>query len=485
LQDLFADAHNLASLITDVNGNPITKPSNFSFFCENIIQKTELGCINCFKSDAIIGNYNPKGPYLQQCLSGGLWDAGASISVGGKHIANWLIGQVRIDAIDINKHTKYAEEIGADKQAYLEAYNKVPEMSVGKFTKIANLLFFIANELSEKGFNNLQLKNKINQIKFVNKLLKDSEERLKVLFDDAPDAMLLADPETAKIIDVNKAATLLFKKQKKDIVGLLYYELHPNKNIEISKSSFNSHFGVRNDNSKNIPTENAIICSDGTEIPIEILGQSIKIGDKILMLGTFRNITERKKMETLIEYERSLYLDLVNTQPAGIYLLRVFSKDKWEKNAWKNANNPPYKMELISQKFCEILEVNKETFELYPGIIIDLLHPDDKDEFVIKNEEANTKISPFKWDCRLIINNNIKWIHFESIPRKIHNGDILFTGIIYDVTEQKIAQEELIKKNKDLDYLNKFMINREVRMAEMKKEVNDLLVSMGKEKRYL
>ena len=32
---------------------------------------------------------------MQPCLSGGLWDAGASITVGDHHIANWLIGQVR------------------------------------------------------------------------------------------------------------------------------------------------------------------------------------------------------------------------------------------------------------------------------------------------------------------------------------------------------------------------------------------------------
>jgi hypothetical protein len=33
--------------------------------------------------------------------------------------------------------------------------------------------------------------------------------------------------------------------------------------------------------------------------------------------------------------------------------------------------------------------------------------------------------------------------------------------------------------------MNKFMVNREVRMAEMKKEINEMLVSVGKEKRYL
>jgi PAS domain S-box-containing protein len=156
------------------------------------------------------------------------------------------------------------------------------------------------------------------------------------------------------------------------------------------------------------------------------------------------NENKLRLAEALIENERALYLDLVNTQPAGIYRIRVYAKEKWENNAWKNTKNPPYKIELVSDRFCEILEISINTFETNPGIFIDLIHPDDKAEFVRKNEEANTKISTFSWDCRLVINNKTKWVHFESIPRKLDNGDILFTGIIYDVSDQKIVQEKLV-----------------------------------------
>jgi predicted nucleic acid-binding Zn-ribbon protein len=54
-----------------------------------------------------------------------------------------------------------------------------------------------------------------------------------------------------------------------------------------------------------------------------------------------------------------------------------------------------------------------------------------------------------------------------------------------DITERKNYEAKLTKKVEELEYMNKFMINREVRMAEIKKEINELLVSMGQEKRYL
>ena len=49
MQNLFSDATKVASIITNPDGTPITKPSNFRRLCNNIVRKTEKGLINCFK----------------------------------------------------------------------------------------------------------------------------------------------------------------------------------------------------------------------------------------------------------------------------------------------------------------------------------------------------------------------------------------------------------------------------------------------------
>lgn len=73
IQDAFAEATNVASLITNPDGTPITKPSNFCRFCVDIVRKTEKGLKNCYYSDSILGKQNPdNGPIIQPCLSGGL-----------------------------------------------------------------------------------------------------------------------------------------------------------------------------------------------------------------------------------------------------------------------------------------------------------------------------------------------------------------------------------------------------------------------------
>lgn len=179
LQDKFAEATGVASIITKTDGTPITRPSNFCRLCSDIIRKTEKGRQNCYKSDAVIGRQNPDGPTIQHCLSGGLWDAGAAISVGGKHIANWLIGQVRDETQTDEKMKAYAREIGADEQAVIEAFHEVTPMSHKKFEVISQTLFTLADQLSSTAYQNIQQARFISEKKRSDKEKEKLEARLR------------------------------------------------------------------------------------------------------------------------------------------------------------------------------------------------------------------------------------------------------------------------------------------------------------------
>lgn len=164
IQDSFSKAVGISSLITAPDGTPITRPSNFCRLCRDIIRSTEKGLANCKKSDCIIGAYRPDGPTVQPCLSSGLYDAGASIRAGNKHIANWLMGQIRTEVQNENSLASYALDIGADPSAYKEALAEVPVMSLEQFTGIANALYLFANLLSDLALQNLKQKKDIYRL---------------------------------------------------------------------------------------------------------------------------------------------------------------------------------------------------------------------------------------------------------------------------------------------------------------------------------
>jgi signal transduction histidine kinase len=156
LQDLFAQACSVAALITNPDGTPITRPSNFSLFCEEIVRKTAKGVQNCMHSHAMIGKHHLNGPDIQLCLSAGLWNAGATITVGGRHIANFLVGQVRNEAQDEETIMEYGREIGADEEPFRAAYRKVPVMPQKQFERVAHVLFAITTQLSTSAYQNVQ-----------------------------------------------------------------------------------------------------------------------------------------------------------------------------------------------------------------------------------------------------------------------------------------------------------------------------------------
>ena len=174
LQDEFARATGTASLITRPDGTPITKPGNFTHLCENIIRRTEKGLKNCQISDAAIGKHDPRGPIVQPCLSSGLWNAGASITVGGKHIANWLIGQVRDDTQTEGNMREYARKIEVDEETFIEAFREVPSMSQEHFKFVAQTLFTLAGQLSTTAYQNVQ------QARFITDRKRAEQEKEKL-----------------------------------------------------------------------------------------------------------------------------------------------------------------------------------------------------------------------------------------------------------------------------------------------------------------
>ncbi|WP_328758781.1 PocR ligand-binding domain-containing protein [Geomonas diazotrophica] len=171
IQDAFAQASGVASIITDAAGRPVTRPSNFCSPCSDIVRKTERGLANCTRSSCYLGSASQDGLGMQPCLSAGLWDGCATISVGGHHVGNWLVGQVLDEDADLEKMAAYADEIGADPAAYREALSLVNRMSREKFRKVCEALYQIAGQLSRMAVQNVQQAQHISE-------KKRSEERL-------------------------------------------------------------------------------------------------------------------------------------------------------------------------------------------------------------------------------------------------------------------------------------------------------------------
>ncbi len=436
LQDIFAEAHGVASIITYPDGTPITRPSQFTRLCNDIIRKTNQGCQNCFKSDAAIGRYNPDGPVVQRCLSGGLWDAGASITVGHKHIANWLIGQVRNEALDAEQLMRYADEIGAKREEFLEALNEVPVMSFEQFNKVAKMLFVFANQLSEKAHSNLQLKIQIAENEKAMELLQKSEESLAIMLHSIGDGVLSAD-NNGLIVDMNPVAEHLCGWKLKEGKGKPLTDVFNIINSKTRKPVIDPVKKVLETGQIiGLANHTVLISKDGTEYQIADSAAPIKNKEGIIsgVVLVFSDVTEKYKADDALRSSEEKYHTIFEN------IQDVFYQTDLAGNILDISPSIKYYSEFNRNEL-----IGSPAYKLYNN-------PDDRNiliNAIMKNGELRdyevkfkTKADEIKFasiSARLILNT-------DGIPTHID-------GIIRDITERKLAEEDLIESEAKYRYL--------------------------------
>ncbi len=309
LQDEFANATGVASIITTIDGTPITKPSNFCRLCSDIIRKTDKGRVNCYKSDSVIGSLSPGGPTIQPCMSGGLWDAGAAISVEGRHIANWLIGQVRDETQTEEKIREYAKEIGANEAAVVEAFREVPGMSRKKFGQIAQMLYTLANQLSASAYQTLLQARFLEDSKKAEDALKEGEAQLHTFIRTIPDLVWLKDKDGVFLLCNHKFERLIGANEK-DIVGKTDYDF---VNKELA-DFFRAHDRLAIEKGEPIRNEEQVTyADDGHHEILETIKTPIyrENGQLTGVLGIGRDITDRKISEETTRLNEARLLALL------------------------------------------------------------------------------------------------------------------------------------------------------------------------------
>jgi len=425
IQDLFADVNGVASIITTPDGNPITKPSNFTRLCNNIIRKTEKGLSNCYKSDAEIGKQNPFGPIVRPCVSCGLWDAGASITVGGKHIANWIIGQVLNDNSNEQTMIQYADEIGANRTDFLEAMHEVPVMSAERFDNAAKLLFAFARELSEKGYNNLLLKIQITEKEKVIKLVKESEERFQLLFNKAPLGYQSLDIN-GNFIEVNQHWLDTLGYTREEVIGKWFGDfLAPGYKeaylkrfpLFIEKGAIHSEFEMVHKNGNLL-----FIAFDGK------IGHDLN-GRFMQSHCILQDITGRKYAEQSLKESELKYRGLVENSPDAI-VIYAEGKIVWVNNAG---------LHLIAATSAE---------ELIGKPIIQFIHPNYR-EFAQGRMKEFTKdgvVLPLAEEKFIRLDGSEVEVELNAMSVRIDNKPAVQL-IIRDITARKQIENELLRKN--------------------------------------
>jgi len=323
IQDAFSMATGVAAIITYPDGTPITKPSSFCSLCM-AIRRTEAGLANCMKSDAILGRPREDGPTIRRCLSGGLMDAGASIVVHGNHVGNWLIGQVLDEDASVENLIGYAEKIGMDRDEFARELSQVPKMSMERFENISRFLFISARNFSEYAMRKLELEQEIgrerlqesvikklndrlmcdiNERKTAEQALRQSEERFRYIFEEAPMGIGVFNLMSHKTLRVNEQYAAIVGRTRSEMLQTDWVDItHPD---DVEKDNKDTQFLLDNPG-KGLKRYKRYIRPDGTIVwaKLTVVGLRSAGGTDTMEITMVEDITEQRQRE-----ERILYLN--------------------------------------------------------------------------------------------------------------------------------------------------------------------------------
>ncbi len=202
----------------------------------------------------------------------------------------------------------------------------------------------------------------ITERKKTEEALNKSEEKFRLAFESATNAIFWANAETGLIINCNKAAETLLEKKKEEIIGQHQTTLHPPLEAEYYTNMFKRHIEQKGtvDDYANVLTKS------GKTIPIHIVAFVASIGEDVIMQGIFHDITERKKAEETLKESEEKFRNLFENSIDAVYTVDIEGNLTNANNALEILSGYK-KSELIGKKFKEFTkpEVAEQIYKEY------------------------------------------------------------------------------------------------------------------------
>jgi diguanylate cyclase (GGDEF)-like protein/PAS domain S-box-containing protein len=147
---------------------------------------------------------------------------------------------------------------------------------------------------------------------------RESENKYRTLFENATDAIYLIDPDTQRIIDCNSKASRIIGYTIKQIKSMTVGDLHPDEEQDIVSKIFKK---VAERGSLSGISGINLLRKDKELVPVEINAATLEIGGKKYCLSITRDITEHKKAEENLRYEKNKLIVILDSMEDGVYIV--------------------------------------------------------------------------------------------------------------------------------------------------------------------
>lgn len=266
----------------------------------------------------------------------------------------------------------------------------------------------------------------ITELKQAEQALRNSEEKFHKAFNTSPDSITITSVADGKIVEANETSYRLTGYTRDELVGHSTTEL----NFWVDSKDRERYISMLLEKGHVFDMEAEFRIKGGEIRTGLVCGETIELSGKQYILGTIRDITERKQIEQALRRSEQKYRTLVENIPQ-----KIFHKD--ENSVYISCNaNYAYDLKMDPD------EINGKTdYDFHPKELAEKYQEDDRR--VIESGKAESL------EERYFHDGQERTIQTHKVPVRCENGDITgVLGIFEDITDQKMAQEKLFDSMK-------------------------------------
>ncbi|WP_051938009.1 ATP-binding protein [Ferriphaselus sp. R-1] len=135
----------------------------------------------------------------------------------------------------------------------------------------------------------------------------------------------------------------------------------------------------------------------------------------------------------------------------------------------------------VSEGALALLGISHEVLEQDSDVFHQMLHLDDRASYFEAMQLSFQQMSFWNWEGRILLppDNEVKWINLRCTPRLLETSNVLWEGIMFNITQSKQAEIELNHSREQLRALSMHVQDvREEERLNIAREVHDNLGSL-------
>ncbi|HEY9648751.1 MAG TPA: GAF domain-containing protein [Chroococcidiopsis sp.] len=162
-------------------------------------------------------------------------------------------------------------------------------------------------------------------------------------------------------------------------------------------------------------------------------------GQPVRMIGTFKDISDRKRAESALQFSQATFQALVTNMPGMVY--RYFPE----------INEHPHHFTFVSPYAYGLLGVTPPQLIEDADRFVALIHPSDLPVFLSSVAYAVAHELPWHWEGRITTPaGQLKWIQGHSQAMHAPEG-IAWDGLLIDISDRKATEAALQELNRGLE----------------------------------